>query len=83
MPQAHITDEISQLLAQLAAATGHPAERVIADALAAYQRARLLDAINVGYAALRAEPEAWAAERAERAVWDAALADGRSADDPA
>ena len=83
MAQTHITDESSQLLAQLAAETGQPAEQVIADALAAYQRGRLLDAVNAGYAALRADPEAWAAEGAERARWDATLADGHSVADPA
>jgi hypothetical protein len=47
----------------------------------------LLDATDRAYAALRADPEAWAAELAERALWDATLLDGLDIserwDDPA
>jgi hypothetical protein len=31
---------------------------------------------NQAYAALKSDPDAWQAELAERAEWDAALADG-------
>jgi len=31
---------------------------------------------NAGYAALRADPVAWAEEQAERALWDTTMADG-------
>jgi hypothetical protein len=34
------------------------------------------DAVNAGYAALRADPEVWAAVEAERRAWDATLMDG-------
>jgi hypothetical protein len=34
------------------------------------------DAVNTGYAALRADPAAWADVEAERKVWDATLLDG-------
>ncbi|MHB8573996.1 MAG: AbrB/MazE/SpoVT family DNA-binding domain-containing protein [Dehalococcoidia bacterium] len=33
------------------------------------ERQELLEAANVAYAALRGEPEAWAAEQVERAAW--------------
>ena len=33
-------------------------------------------AVNAGYAALRADPEAWAEVEAERRAWDATLRDG-------
>lgn len=33
-------------------------------------------AVNAGYAALRADPEAWAEEQAERRAWEATLMDG-------
>jgi hypothetical protein len=33
-------------------------------------------AVNAGYAALRADPEAWAEVEAERRLWDATLMDG-------
>lgn len=34
------------------------------------EREALLEAANRAYAALRADPEAWAADRAERALWE-------------
>lgn len=34
------------------------------------------EATNAGYAALRADPEAWARVEAERKLWDATLMDG-------
>jgi hypothetical protein len=33
-------------------------------------------AVNAGYAALRADPQAWAEEEAERRAWEATLLDG-------
>jgi predicted CopG family antitoxin len=47
-------------------------ERLIEDE----RRSRLLEDANEAYAALRAEPQAWAAVIEERAAWDATLADG-------
>lgn len=43
-------------------------------------RRRLFERANEAYAALQADPDAWAAELAERGVWDAALEDGLSED---
>src|SRR5215469_14080415 len=34
------------------------------------------DAVNAGYAALRADPKAWAEVEAERQLWDKTLMDG-------
>jgi hypothetical protein len=34
------------------------------------------DAVNAGYAALRADPEAWAEVEAERKLWENTLLDG-------
>jgi hypothetical protein len=34
------------------------------------------DAVNAGYAALRADPAAWAEVQAERKLWDNTLMDG-------
>jgi hypothetical protein len=38
-----------------------------------YQRKRFFAVLNAGYAALRADPEAWQEEVAERAAWDVTL----------
>jgi len=40
------------------------------------RREELLDAANRGYAALRENPEEWAAELAERHLWEVADLDG-------
>src|SRR5262249_54112475 len=39
------------------------------------------DAVDAGYAALRADPEAWAEVEAERKLWDATLMDGLHSDE--
>lgn len=41
-----------------------------------YRRHRLLEESNRAFAALRANPEAWSIEQAERETWDMTLADG-------
>lgn len=40
------------------------------------RRRELLEQANRDYAALRADPEAWQAELAERALWETTLLDG-------
>ena len=76
MPQTRISDRTHRALKHLAAESGRTFEQVIEDAIALYERDRLLDAINAGYAALREDPESWAAERRERDAWDGTLDDG-------
>ena len=44
-----------------------------------YRRKKFLHAVNAGYAALRADPEAWAEFEAEREACDATLMDGLDA----
>jgi hypothetical protein len=39
------------------------------------------EAVNAGYAALRADPAAWAEVEAERKAWDATLMDGLDRDE--
>ena len=41
-----------------------------------YRRQRLLHETNAAYAALRADPAAWAEEQEERAIWDGTVGDG-------
>jgi hypothetical protein len=44
------------------------------------RRQRFFEELNAAFATLQADPEAWAEELAERAMWDATLADGLSDD---
>ena len=63
-------------LRETAAETGRPMIEVLAKAVESYRRQTFLEALNGDFAALRADPEAWKEESAERAAWDEALADG-------
>jgi hypothetical protein len=42
----------------------------------AYRRRCFLEALNTDFAALKAQPEEWAAEVEERKLWEQTLADG-------
>ncbi len=76
MPQTRISERGHQTLRRLAGESGETSEQILDRALELLERAQLLDAINAGYAALRADPAAWAEELAEREKWDATLEDG-------
>ncbi len=56
-------------------------QAVLAKAVEAYWRQRFLNAANVEFARLRADPVAWAEELEERRLWDTTLLDGLE-DDP-
>lgn len=53
-----------------------PMQTLVERAIETYRRKRILEAANRTYAALKANPEAWKEELAERALWDNSLADG-------
>jgi len=76
MPQTRISPRAHRTLRRLAAESGETSEQLLDRALDLLDRKRMLDAINAGYAALRVDSEAAAAERAEREAWDVTLADG-------
>jgi predicted transcriptional regulator len=71
-----VSEETHTALRDLAREVNAPVGDVVAQAVALLQRERLIDAINAGYANLRDNPAASAEELAERAAWDATLADG-------
>ena len=64
------------VLHELARAGGVPMQEIVEQAVENYRRQQLLAAANIAYAALRADPDAWAEMEAERTAWDATLADG-------
>ena len=51
-------------------------QALLDEAVEHYRREKLLNAANAAYAKLRADPESWREELAERQQWDATLADG-------
>ena len=70
-----IPRETHSTLRELARQTGQPMRDVLAKAVEAYRRRRMLDDANEVYAAMRSQPDLWDAEQEERAAWDATLAD--------
>jgi hypothetical protein len=76
MAQTRILDSDHTLLQELAASTGKQHQEIIHEALAAFQRDRMLDEINAAFAALKRDDQAWRDEQAERAEWDGTAADG-------
>jgi predicted transcriptional regulator len=71
-----IEADTHRTLQDLAARTAEPVEVVLKKALEEYRRKRFWDETNAAYAALRADPQAWQEELAERALTEGTLADG-------
>lgn len=51
-------------------------QAVLEEAIQHFQREKLIDEANAAFARLKADPEAWTEELAERALWESTLADG-------
>jgi hypothetical protein len=75
-PTACISEKMNALLHELAQDTGKTVEEVLDAAVEDYRRKVFIEKVNAGYAALRADPVAWAEVEAERRAWDATLMDG-------
>jgi predicted transcriptional regulator len=71
-----VSDKTHRTLNRLAREVGAPMTDVVDQAIELYRRQRVLMQANADYAALRADPAAWAEVQAERAAWDVTLADG-------
>lgn len=71
-----IDKKTSAVLSHLAKETGKAKKEIIAQAIERARRERILEAANRGFAALKADPAAWAEELEEQRVWDSAGADG-------
>lgn len=65
-----------RLLQSLSTQTGKGHQEIIHDALNTYQRERLLDAINDGYARLKSDKSRWAELTRERRLIEKANTDG-------
>jgi predicted transcriptional regulator len=78
MPDTTLTinEAVDRQLRELAAKTGQPIAEVLEHAVEEYHRRQFWSAVDAGYAALRADTDAWTAEQADRAAWDGTLADG-------
>ncbi len=63
-------------LRELAAWANESLAATVAKAVREYHEKRFWEEHNADYAALRADPEAWAENQAEMRLWDATLMDG-------
>lgn len=74
-----ISQDAKAVLQRMAQQTGRPMQAVLDEAVELYRRQRFLDEANAAFTALKADEEAWAAERAERDAWDAATSNDAAA----
>jgi len=71
-----VTPETHEILRELAGQENLPIQSLVHKAVAEYRKRQILAQGNLAYAALRADPAAWAEELEERAAWEATVADG-------
>jgi predicted transcriptional regulator len=71
-----VSTETHELLRKLAEATGEPLQRVLERAVETYRREQFFAELDAAYERLQADPVAREEELAERAEWEATLADG-------
>ncbi|MBI2872942.1 MAG: ribbon-helix-helix protein, CopG family [Chloroflexi bacterium] len=70
-----VTPETRAVIQELARESNQSMQTLIARAVEQYRRQLVLQHANDVYAALRAQPEVWAAEQEERRIWEGTLAD--------
>lgn len=71
-----ISNEVRDILRELAAKEGEPMQAILEKAIEQYRRQRFLEEVNAAYAALRQDQKIWAEIQKEREGWDVTLADG-------
>lgn len=76
-----VSDETRAALGYLAKEMNEPMQQVLAKAVEAYRRQRILQQTNAAYEAIRSDPHAWQDILDERTEWDVTLADGLEGDE--
>ena len=80
-PTVPISETAQRILQDLAEQTGKTTLEILDRALDDYRRKVFLEAVNAGYAALRADPAAWAELEKERRSMQGSLMDGLDPDE--
>ena len=70
-----LSEETRAVLRELAHDSDESMQAVLAKAVEAYRRQRVLEATNLDYESLHADAAAWKEVQEERAAWDSTLAD--------
>jgi predicted transcriptional regulator len=76
-----LSDKAYTALRRIADEDGKTLQAVLDDALQEYEKQRFFKNLNAAYQALHDDPQAWAAELKERALWDTTLMDGLDRDE--
>jgi hypothetical protein len=71
-----IPDAVYRQLLEMAKRSGRSPEEELVRAVKELHQREFWEAVNASYAALRADPAAWAEVEAERREWDGTLMDG-------
>jgi hypothetical protein len=71
-----ISETTRARLEEMASWAGVSVAKILERAVNEQYDRRFWDAVNAGYAALRADPAAWAEVESERRLWDNTLMDG-------
>lgn len=66
MPSTRISEPTREVLQKLAEESGESMQAILAKAVEMYRRQRFLEESNRAFEVLRAKPEAWKTEQAER-----------------
>jgi hypothetical protein len=75
-PAEGVSEKTWQTLRALSEQTGKSVQQILDQAVKNFRRQCFLEAVNTAYAALRADPAAWADVEAERQSMAASLMDG-------
>jgi hypothetical protein len=76
-----LNESSHRILREMAEQSGKTMREILEKALEAYRRRLFFENLNAGYAALKADPKAWAAMEEERKAWEATLMDGLDPDE--
>src|SRR5438067_487242 len=80
-PTISISEASHRVLRELAEQTDQTMGEVLERALDDYRRKVFFQGLAADFAALKADPEAWADELEERRLWEATLTDGLDPDE--
>lgn len=82
MATVRIEPKLHETLRALAIAERRSIGEVIEEAVDRYQKDRFWQAMDEGFARLRADPAAWRAYQADAALWDSTSGDGLADEEP-
>ena len=72
-----VSSQVQRTLKQLSKATRRSQTALLEEAVEEFRRKKIFEEANRAYAALKADPKAWAEELEERKAWEVTLGDGQ------